>query len=330
MRNHTASKMQTIFLIALLVLCVSSEFGNTARAQYAALAMSVYCPERVYIGESFVCQVDISNVDSNVSHNYLLLWIVDNFVDETPTFNSSGTLAPNETMAVTSSFTFSESSEPTVSFLYGYNAHMISLKLVQDNEFLVAEDQRFINAVQIDSSLTYTITPYPIYQNSSFSLNLAVVNEGDEAINASISIHPMAGMQNKIQLQSGASANLSTIPHGASKNSTFSFAVTPDTPSGIYPIKVKVDFYDVRGRLYSKNHYVPIEVSSREILDKFNLLDSEVGNKLREFSDDVAELSRNMTAITIALLLVSAGLAGANYWYARRVRHTRRRVTAEE
>jgi hypothetical protein len=287
--------------------------------------MSVYCPEEVYIGESFVCQVNIHNIDAVAAHNYTLLWIVDNFIDYTPTFNSSGIISPNETITVASSFTFSD-----VSFSYGYNAHLISLKLLQDEEGLAAEDDRYIKALRIDSSLTYTITPYPIYQNSSFSLNLAVVNEGDEAINASISVLPYAGMQNKIQLQSGASANLSTIPPGALKNSTFNFAVTPDTPSGVYPIKVKVEFYDTRGRLTSRKHYVPVEIYSREILDKFIIFDSEVESRLSKFSSDLDILTRNLTAITVALVLVSLGLAGANYWHTRQLRHTKRRITAED
>jgi len=318
-------KRPLVLVLSLIALCILIRPTYPVKAQEQALSMSVTCPTKAYIGESFFCQVTIYNNDT-ATHEYALLWTVDSIGNVTPTFKTSGIIEPNETIDTGSSFTFSNARDKVLSFL-GYNAHIITITLVGDGYLLASED-RYVNVISADASVVaLALTPSPTYTNSTFSLNLAVTNEGQEDINATVYAYEPLGMQSKIQLQSGATAPLGSIIPSSLKNATFNFAVAYNTPPGVYAIKVKLDFYDTRGKSYSKVYYILITISPTDRLDIVEAVTTQEINKLKS---DLDVANRNTTIIVTVVLIVSVGLALANYWYAHRLGQTRRKITAEK
>jgi hypothetical protein len=285
--------------------------------------MTINCPERAYVDESFVCQVDIHNNDS-ISHNYVLSWVVDNISSYAlPTFNSSGMIQSNETISLTQSFMFAYT---------GY--HFIFLKLFQD-DLLVDETDPYnpitIEVVKIDSSIAYLITPHPIYPNSSFSMTLWIRNEGSEVINSttidSLLIVP-PDLRDKFEKTSSTSTTLGLIAPGAAKNVTYFFDVAYDTLPGTYSFRVSVSFWDNRDNNYIKAYYVQVVVSSRETLDAFSNFELQVQNSLDRFRYDFGVLQQSVTVVTIFLLMIMSVLAIANLWYARRLSRIRRKLAS--
>lgn len=319
-------KRITIFVLIILALCVFLNIKYSVNAQDYALSMTVNCPTKAYVGESFFCQVAIHNAD-NVSHSYLLLWKVDNSLNTTATFQTSGTLAPNETIDTGASFTFSNARDPYLSYIMGYNDHQIGITLMQDDQTIVATEYHDVKAVLVDISLVHKLQPIPVSPNSSFSLDLSVLNEGDEAVNASIKVYEVP---NKIQLQSGPVANFSQISPRSLKNQTFNFAVTFDTLPGEYPIKVAVDYKDTRGNLYSRNYYVLVPISSGGVAERLTLLEQKEENDINKLRSDLDLTYRSVIMIGAALLVVNVGLALANYWHSRRIVRIRRKTAAKE
>jgi len=295
---------------------------NVHAAPDSALSMKVTCPSRVYLGDSFVCQVDLLNNDS-VSHNYVLSWIVDNLSDfnPTPMFNSSDTIQAYETITLTPSFVFSHR-----------GSHCIMFKLYQDGSSVYQSginDAITVEVVKVESSLFYQINPNPVYPSSSFSVSLMVTNEGDEVINytkiKSISAVPPS-MNNKIQLQSNPGADLGVIPPKAFRNATFLFDVTHDTTPGVYSLKVQVDFWDLADNNYLKIYYVQVEICSRKTADDLSILESQVEKELAAFKYNMGTLQQNTLVIAAALLAVAIALAIYNYWHAGRLAQIKRRT----
>jgi len=294
-------------------------------AQAYALSMTVNCPGKAYVGESFFCQVAIYNND-NASHSYALRWVIDNPFNATPTFKTSGTIGPYETIYTGSSFAFSNAEDPYLSYIMQYNDHQISITLMQDDQAVTTEEFD-VKVVKVDISIIPTIQPIPVLPNSSFSLDVKVVNEGDEAINVTLRIYEV---RNQIQLQSVAAADYGQISAHTFKNQTFSYTVSPTIVPGEYPIKVVVSYSDTRGDLYSRNYYVSIPVSSSAMAEELGLFESATTNSINKLRSDIDLAYRNIIIITGALLLVSAGLATANYWYSRRIARIRRKLAAEK
>lgn len=305
----------------LFVLCLQAAFMCPVKAQEYALSMTVDCPSKAYAGESFFCQVTIHNAD-NASHKYTLLWVIDNPENMTPAFNTSGTIGPNETIETGQSFTFSDAQNPYLSSSLQYNAHQISITLVQDG-YTVANEERYIHVVAVDVSVIPVIQPIPVLPNSSFSLNLIVVNEGGEVINATVRVYEVRGV---ITLESGAVANYGQISASSIQNQTFNFVVSPNASPGEYVIKVSVSYVDTRGDTYSRNYYVPIPVSSKAVQDELSILEPTVENSINKFRSDLDLMSRSLLTFSAVILAVSVGLALANYWYSRRALHSRRKA----
>jgi hypothetical protein len=317
------TKSLKLFVLILLISFVFLGTDNVSHAASAALSMTITCPERAYLGESFVCQVDIHNNDS-VSHNYVLWWIVDNTSSEAmPTFNSSAVIQSNETASLPQSFVFAP---------VGY--HFIALKLFQD-DLLVDETDPYspisVEVVKIDTSIAYLINPSPIYPNSSFTMSLWVRNESPEAINStridSISIVP-PDLRDKFTQTSSTSTTLGLIAPGAAKNVTYFFDVAHDTLPGTYSFRVSVDFWDSRDNNYINAYYVQVVVSSRETLDAFSNFQLQVQNSLDKFRYDLGVLQQSVTVVTIFLLIVMSILAIVNMWYARRLSRIRRKLAS--
>jgi hypothetical protein len=288
----------------------------------SALSIIMNCPSKVYLGDSFAFQASIFN-NGNVSHNYVLSWIVDNISlnNPTPTFNSSGTIQSYETVTLTPSFVFARQ-----------GSHYMMLRLYQDGSLVYASnlDTAFtVEVIKVDTALLYQINPNPIYPNSSFSINLMITNVGDELINytkiKSISV-VQHSMIDKIVLQTTLGADLGMIPPSAVKNSTFSFDVTYDTPPGVYPMRVQLTFSDLSDNTYEKAYYVPLEVCSGEIVDRFSILESNVENELDKFRYNLGVLQQSMTVIAVLLLALTLALAATNFWYTRRTASTRRKL----
>jgi hypothetical protein len=316
----TIRLLVSVYLIAMFILKPDTLLSALA-APDSALSMKVTCPSRVYMGDSFVCQVDLFNNDS-VSHNYVLSCIVDNLSDfnPTPMFNSSGTIQPYETITLTPSFVFSHR-----------GPHFIMFDLYQDSTLVYHSgvgSAITVEVIKVDSSLFYQINPNPIYPNSSFSVNFMVTNEGDEIINyTKIKVTAVPpSMNNKTQIRSSPSADLGMILPKAFKNTTFLFDVTSDTPPGIYSLKVQTDFWDLTDNNYLKVYYVPIEVCSRETPDDFSLLESKVENELDTFKYNLGMLQQTLSVIAAALLAVAIALAIYNYWHAGRLAQIKRRT----
>jgi len=311
-------KQLVTLTLVLSGLCVFVTLNSPVKAQHFGLSMTVNCPTEAYADESFFCQVTIYNNDS-VSHQYELLWFVDTL--SLPKFETSGTIGPNETVNTGSSFTFSESQVQTISYLMGYNAHLISITLTEDGQQVKTEDN-YIRLVKVEMSLVPTVTPIPVYPGSSFELSIKVVNDGDEQINATVVMYEL----DKIQLQSAVTARLDLISPGSTKSQTFKFEVAFDIVPGTYPLKVAAEFVDTRGRQYSRKYYVPIQVFSRKVVDEVSLLQSEEENDINRLSSDLATAIRNSTMISVVVLVVSISLALGNYWYTRSTTHAKRRT----
>lgn len=305
----------------IFVLCFQVTSWCSVRAEEYALSMTVNCPSKVYAGESFFCQVTIYN-DDNASHKYALLWVIDNPENMTPAFNTSGTIGPYETIETGQSFTFSGAEDPYLSSLFSYNAHQILITLLQDG-YTVANEESDIHVVAVDVSLVPIIQPIPVLSNSSFSLNLIVVNEGGEVVNATVRVYEVRGV---ITLQSGPVADYGQISASSSQNQTFNFDVSPNASPGEYVIKVSVSYLDTRGDTYSRNYYVPIPVSSRTVQDELSLFESTTENAIDKLRSDLDLASRSLITFSALLLAVSVGLAAANYWYSRRTFRSRRKV----
>lgn len=319
-------KRSRVLVLSFIALFIFLKLNCPVKGQEHALSMTVYCPTEAYVGESFFCQVNIYSNDT-ISHEYALLWIIDNPGNLTPTFKTSGTIGPNETINTGSSFTFSDARDTYLSLFTGGNAHLITLALVEDGYILTTEDH-LVSLIDVDVSLfALGIKPTPIYPDSSFSLDVAVTNEGDETINATVIAYGTPGMHDKIILQSGTTANLGSIVRNALKNTTFNFEVRYDTPAGVYPIKLQVKFYDARAKLYTKNYVVPITISPTDRLD---IVEPELRQEIDKLKGDLDTAYKNITVIGIAVLAVSIGMGLANYWYTRRIGSTRKRVVTEK
>jgi len=308
------------FALLLFILCFLYAPGWAVNAESFALSMTVSCPSKAYAGESFFCQVTVHN-DDNASHAYTLSWLVDN----TNEFNTSGTIGPGETINTGSSFTFSVAEDATLSFWMGYNAHEIAITLKQDGQ-TVTTDTSDINIVRVNMSLIPTIQPLPVLPNSSFSLNLMVWNEGDEAINVTVRLPPVVG--GEITLRSAATADYGQISSHFFMNQTFNFDVGPFIALGEYPIKVWVSYSDMRGNLYSRNYYVTIPVSSGRTAEELGIFESLTQISINELRGDLDVISRGVTMVVVLLLGVSLGLALANFWYSRRTTRSRRKTAA--
>lgn len=314
-----------VLLLSAFYVFLSPDYS--VNAQNPALSMTVSCPTKAYVGESFFCQVTIHN-DDNVSHRYQLLWSIDSPLNKNTTFENSGTIEPNETINTGSSFTFSKAQDQVVSYISPdiHNPHLISITLTQDGQLVTTEDH-YIETINVEVSLITSVTPAPIFANSSFSLDLAVINDGDEEVNATLVVYEV---RDKIQLQSAVTANLGTVYPKLMKNQTFNFDVIIALPPSTYAIKVMAKYIDTRGKQYSRNYYVPISISSREVVDELGLLESKEENDFNKLRSDLDTTYRSITMINAAILVVSVGLALANYWYTRRMTHTRRKITTEK
>ena len=310
-----------IFVIAFVSLNPASLVKVLADPASEALSITIDCPSKVYAGDSFVCQVNILNNDS-VNHNYLLSWIVDNLsrFNPIPTFNSSGTNGSYETIALTPSFTFAQR-----------GSHYIMLKLNQDGSLIYEsslETAVTIDVIKVDSSFFYQINPNPVYPDSSFSLNLMITNEGDETINYTkitrVSMLPRS-LENKTQI-STISASLGVILPAHFGSATFPVVVASDMPSGVYSLKVQVEYWDLSDNKYQKTYYIPFEVCSGETQERLSNLELQVENDFSRLRLNLGTLQQSMTAIAIGLLIVTVALAASNYWYARRLLRVRRKV----
>lgn len=314
-----------LILIGLLVFAtfLPAALRYSVNAEGNVLTMTINCPSKVYVGESFFCQVIIQNT-GNDSHEYELLWIIDNPQNNTPTFETSGTIEPNETIYTGQSFTFSDAENAYLSSFFLYNDHEISIILAQDG-YTLTKQVVDIHVLAVDMSLVPQIQPIPVLPNSTFSLNLMVLNEGDDAINVTVRVYEV---RNVITLQSGSVAEYGQIAARSFANQTFTFAVSPTATPGEYPVKVIVSYADSRGDIYSRNYYVPIPVSSGGVADALSLFKSTTENTLNRLRSDLDLTSRNLDVIGAVLLAVSVGLAIANYWHAKRMLRIRRKITA--
>lgn len=308
-------KKLRMFAITLIIVCFLFRFNGYVKGELHELSMVVYrSPIIVYVGESFIFQVKIHNDDTIISHNYMLSWDIDRV-----RFSSTDIIGPNETI--------NELLSPTFSFP---GEHIISLELLQDGE-LVDQREIHIIAIEIDSSLRYTLIPNPICPNSSFSLNVEVTNEGDEPINnTSITAFPIKEALGKIKPKSSPISHLGNITTKHSKNATFSFIISYDISPGVYSQKILVKFSDSRGFPYEKISIIPVEISSRETANKLRILELELGNDINRLKNDLNAMQQNMILIAIALLVINAVLATVNYLCTKRLARVKRRVPKKQ
>lgn len=300
-------KKLRIFVIAFLTIsCLFFKFNGLAKAESPDLEIFTIPPKPpIYVGDSFILEARITNQNTTISHSYKLVWTIDDY----SRFTSQGTIEPNETINITPSFTFSTEGE-----------HKISVELFEDeNQTAVAERNLSITVVKVGSSLGYAFDPYPIYPNSSFSLTLAVTNEGSETIyDASVRVIPFRP-EVRIEALYGLFSKLNNITAGGSNGTMVPFIVHIDANPGIYPLKVHVEFYDAQGYLHQKNHYVPIQISSGYARDKVDILEPQF-KLLEKDLDSIGDtMLLNMTYIAIILIAVNAVTASLNYWYARKL-----------
>jgi hypothetical protein len=293
--------------VILLILLFSFSFIKFAGANQYDLTVDVTCPDRVYLGEPFNFQVTIHNNSTATSHNYTLAWEIDG--NNHSRVTETGHLEPNESVTLTSSY---------LSLLNPGN-HGISIGLLEDGSE-VYWDVIFIDVINVEAALIYSITPTPIYPNSTFTLTIELKNEGTDTIyDAHIRVLAIKNAKEKIQISSSPSFSLGNITSGASSISNYTFVTSSDVSPGMYNIPIYVYFWDGRGMLYEKYYYIPIEISSEETVYKLQFLELKLENDFQKLREDIEALQQNMIIITVSTIILIIAASLTNYWYTRRL-----------
>jgi len=310
-----SKKLKTLVITFLIIGLFSLEFPQYAKAEPQDLSMFPIPPLSAPVGDSFIFEVRISNQNTTISHNYKVLW----WVDDLSWFISQGVIEPNETISLTPSFTFSTPGD-----------HKISIELFED-EISIDKREFFvtIEEIRINISLAYKFDNNPIYPNSSFSLTFEVINEGSETIYDTVVRVSNIEQESRIRLQGAAVSHLNNITAGNSNNTTLPYSASYDTIPGVYSLRVRVEFSDAQGFPYKMSYYIPIPISSGYVRDKLDVLEP----KFKILEGKLENLENTMllylTYIAIAVIAVNAVTAALNYWYAKRsARRARARLKA--
>lgn len=293
--------------IILLFLLFSFSLIKFVRANQYDLTIDITCPDRVYLGEPFNFQVTIHNNSTTTTHNYTLAWEIDG--NNHSRVTEAGFLEPNESVTFTSSYLF---------FMNPGN-HGISIGLLEDgNE--VYWDVIFIDVINVEAALIYSITPLPIYPNSTFTLTLELKNEGTDTIyDVHIRVLAVKSAKEEIQISSSPSFTLGNITSGASSISNFTFITSSDVSPGMYNVPIYIYFWDGRGMLYEKYYYIPIEISSEETVTKLQFLELKLEEYFQKLREDILALQRNMIMVTTLTIVLIIAASLANYWYTKRL-----------
>lgn len=309
------TKKMKIFVI-ILTLCYFSSILNfpVNGEESIDLTMDIICPTTVYVGDSFVFNVRISNNNTEISHNYALTWEIDD--NNYSQYTITGEINPNETITVTSSYiSFSRSGFHAILFNLSQNGEPASLEIV------------LIEAIEIKIScaLKYKFFSNPIYPNSSFTVNLEIVNEGTETIfDVYLQVLSIKEARDKIQPYSVTSFRPGNISRGSSSSSNFTFTVSADTLPGIYSLPICIEFFDDRWIRHEAHYYIPIEIFSSETVDKLATLEPKIESDLQKLRNEFATTQRNMIIIIIVLIIAITASAVINYLNIRKLMHSRR------
>lgn len=306
-----------IFVIILTLCYFSSILNFSVKGEESIdLTMDIICPTTVYVGDPFVFNVKISNNNTEISHNYTLTWEIDD--NDYSQYTVTGEINPNETITLTSSYiSFSRPAFHAILFNLSQNGEPASIEIV------------LIEAIEIEIScaLKYKFFSNPIYPNSSFTLNLEIVNEGTEPIfDVYLQVLPIKEARDKIQPYSVTSFRPGNISRGSSSNCNFTFTVSGDTLPGIYSLPIYLEFYDDRWIRHDAHYYIPIEIFSSETIDKLTILEPKIESDLQKLRNELATLQRNMIIITIVLTTIITVCAVFNYLSVRKLTKARRAI----
>jgi hypothetical protein len=295
--------------LILLLLIPTFLFTNFVKADNYDLMINVTCPSRVYSGEPFNFQVLIHNNSTTTSHNYTLFWEIDGDNDSRVT--NFGSLKPDESITITSGYII----------LVHPGAHLISISFFED-ETEAYSNAFLIEVISIKATLTYSLTPIPVYPGSKFNLTLGLKNNGQDRIyNATIRVLPIKNAEKEIEF-SPTTANLGDIIAGSTKSVNIIFNVAANANPAIYNIPIYIYFFDKRGLFYEEYYYIPFEVSSREIKDRLELIETKLENYFNSLKNYINQLQKNLMLITIVIVICIVITGAANYLYIKRTKRT--------
>lgn len=297
--------------IMFLILFSTISFTNIVKGNSFDLTLDIMCPSRIHLGEPFNFQVTIHNNSTTTSHNYTLSWEIDG--NKNSLIVKTGELPPNQTVTLTSSY---------LSFIHP-GVHGITFNLLEDGE-ATYWNITFIEVKKIEATFIYSLNPLPIYPDTSFNLILELKNEGDDTIyKVSGRILPVKGTKGRIEPIASPFFYLGNISSKSSSSSNFTFNVPGDVSTGLYNIPVYVYFWDSRGMFYEKYYYITVEISSRETVDKLEILESIFEVSFQELREIINVLQHNMILITALTMLIIAVASLTNYWYSKRLARCR-------
>jgi len=272
----------------------------------------VYCPSKVYIGEPFAAQVNITNLDSK-PHNYTLTWSVRWFLDRGYDLRSSDVIGSKDEIAITEPFTFLEITQ-----------YFIKVELFEENnQTPVNSTEWTVDVVALGFTFRHWIDTYPIYPGQPFNVDITVQNVGNtEAYEVTLRLTPPR--ERKLKLLSLPSYELGNLKTGESNSTQLRFNSTEDIPPGVYLISCNLEYFDDRNAGYRQTYDIYIEISSKEAREEMQYLDHMV-EILRASNESLkSEMQRQwlntlyISAVLLAIIILATIL---NYHFAQKLKH---------
>jgi hypothetical protein len=289
-------KAYKISFLMLLVLLTSALFCSVAKALPQSNGLTLlewYYPSEVYVGQLFSVGINIYNNDS-IGHNYTVIWLVAGY-----DFYSHGNIGAHEKLNVTEVLTLNDR-----------GSYLILIELLQDGNHVIY-DYKTISVVEAKFTFTYYTSKYPLYVGETFDVNITISNAGNgEAFDASFHVKALRE-KGLAPLNISTYLQLNNVSSGEIRTIKLAFN---SSKQGIYMLSTLVDYYDLRNVHHAETFNIPIEISSRTVLD--DLETTQDTNQ--HLQAELQQLRRDILYITVifSVLIVCVGVV--NYALMRR------------